>query len=107
MAVCGVCFRECDLPEGGTGACGARICKGGEVQPLYYGRLSSLALDPIEKKPLNRFHPGSLILSAGSLGCNLKCPFCQNHEIAQAEAGNRFNVPTDRVEPEKLVALAE
>ena len=107
MAVCRVCFRECDLPEGGTGACGARICKGGEVQPLYYGRLSSLALDPIEKKPLNRFHPGSLILSAGSLGCNLKCPFCQNYEIAQAEAGNRFNVPTDRVEPEKLVALAE
>ena len=107
MAVCGVCFRECDLPEGGTGACGARICKGGEVQPLYYGRLSSLALDPIEKKPLNRFHPGSMILSAGSLGCNLKCPFCQNHEIAQAEAGNRFNVPTDRVEPERLVALAE
>ncbi len=107
MAVCGVCFRECDLPEGGTGACGARICKGGEVQPLYYGRLSSLALDPIEKKPLNRFHPGSMILSAGSLGCNLKCPFCQNHEIAQAETGNRFNVPTDRVEPERLVALAE
>ena len=107
MAVCGVCFRECDLPEDGTGACGARICKGGEVQPLYYGRLSSLALDPIEKKPLNRFHPGSMILSAGSLGCNLKCPFCQNHEIAQAEGGNRFSVPTDRVEPEKLVALAE
>ena len=107
MAVCGVCFRECDLPEGGTGACGARISQGGEVQPLYYGRISSLALDPIEKKPLNRFHPGSMILSAGSLGCNLKCPFCQNHEIAQAEPGNRLNVPTDRVEPEKLVVLAE
>ena len=107
MAVCRVCFRECDLPEGGIGACGARISQGGEVQPLYYGRISSLALDPIEKKPLNRFHPGSMILSAGSLGCNLKCPFCQNHEIAQAEPGNRLNVPTDRVEPEKLVVLAE
>ena len=107
MAVCGVCFRKCELQDGGIGACLARVGRGGEVQPLYYGMLSSLALDPIEKKPLNRFHPGSMILSAGSLGCNLKCPFCQNHEIAQAEDGKHFDIPTERVEPERLVALAE
>jgi pyruvate formate lyase activating enzyme len=73
---------------------------------VYYGQLSSLSLDPIEKKPLMHFHPGSMILSAGSLGCNLHCPFCQNYEIAQAENG-RFGVRTDEAGPEKLVGLAE
>ena len=106
MAKCDVCFRECALAEGGTGACGARICRDGVVRPRYYGELSSLALDPIEKKPLARFHPGSMILSAGSLGCNLKCPFCQNHEIAQAEDGSRFSAETEAVGPEELVRLA-
>ena len=107
MAVCNVCFRKCSLAEGQTGPCGARIGRGGKVLPKYYGRLSSLALDPIEKKPLRHFHPGSRILSAGSLGCNLHCPFCQNHEIAQADESGEFIIPTDRVSPEKLVEAAE
>ena len=107
MAVCDVCFRKCDLAEGKTGACNARIGRGGTVVPLSYGRLSSLALDPIEKKPLARFHPGSRILSAGSLGCSLKCPFCQNHEIAQADDDRRFHVPTEQIMPEELVEIAE
>ena len=107
MAVCPVCFRQCRLAEGQTGPCGARIGRGGSVRPVFYGRLSSLALDPIEKKPLALFHPGSMILSAGSLGCNLHCPFCQNHEIAQAEKDGRFGVPTEQVAPEKLVETAE
>ena len=106
MATCEVCFRRCSPAEGQRGACGARISRGGSVRPVYYGQLSSLALDPIEKKPLKHFYPGSMILSAGSLGCNLHCPFCQNHEIAQTEAG-RFAVRTDEVSPEKLTELAE
>ena len=106
MAVCEVCFRRCSPAEGERGACGARISRGGSIRPVYYGKLSSLALDPIEKKPLVHFYPGSMILSAGSLGCNLHCPFCQNHEIAQAEGG-RFGVRTDEVSPEKLTELAE
>jgi len=106
MATCEVCFRRCSPAEGQRGACGARISRGGSVRPVYYGQLSSLALDPIEKKPLMHFYPGSMILSAGSLGCNLHCPFCQNHEIAQTEAG-RFAVRTDEVSPEKLTELAE
>lgn len=85
MAKCEVCFRHCDIPEGGRGFCGARICSGGIVTAANYGRLTSLALDPIEKKPLARFHPGSMILSAGSYGCNLRCPFCQNHQISWSE----------------------
>ena len=107
MATCEVCFRRCRLAEGQTGACSARICREGSVQPVFYGRLSSLALDPIEKKPLNRFYPGSTILSAGSLGCNLHCAFCQNHEIAQADGKGQFSVPTDEVSPGKLVEIAE
>ena len=106
-AVCGVCFRQCRLKEGQTGACGARACREGAVRPVFYGQLSSLALDPIEKKPLAHFYPGSLILSAGSLGCNLHCLFCQNHEIAQAGAGGRFMAETESVPPERLVELAE
>ena len=81
---CDLCFHRCALAEGQTGLCRARANRGGEIVPLNYGRLTALALDPIEKKPLRRFHPGSLILSAGSFGCNLRCPFCQNAEIAAA-----------------------
>lgn len=106
MAICEVCFRHCRLEEGQTGACSARICRDGTVRPAFYGRLSSLALDPIEKKPLHRFYPGSMILSAGSLGCNLHCRFCQNHEIAQADRDGRFSVPTDEMSPEELVQIA-
>ncbi len=68
--VCELCFHHCRLEEGRTGLCRARACRGGAVVPLNYGKLTSLALDPIEKKPLRRFRPGSLILSAGSFGCN-------------------------------------
>ena len=106
MARCEVCFRHCELKEGQIGPCGARKASGGEVVPVFYGRVSALALDPIEKKPLARFHPGSCILSAGGLGCNLRCPFCQNHEIAQAEGKQGFSVPTEERSPEELAALA-
>lgn len=106
MTCCNVCFRHCELREGQTGTCGARTASGGGTVPVYYGRVSSLALDPIEKKPLARFHPGSLILSAGGLGCNLRCPFCQNHEIAQAEGERGFSIQTREVSPEQLAELA-
>ncbi len=85
MARCEVCFRHCEIPEGGTGFCGARTAKEGKTVPKFYGRISALALDPIEKKPLNHFHPGSQILSVGSCGCNLRCPFCQNSGISWSE----------------------
>ena len=107
MAECKVCFRQCDLKDGQTGPCGARSGKNGTVAPLWYGQISALALDPIEKKPLHRFYPGRRILSAGGFGCNLHCPFCQNHEIAQAEAGYTFSASARTMSPETLAALAE
>ena len=107
MARCDVCFRHCELKEGQTGSCGARANTGGTVRPLYYGMASALALDPIEKKPLARFCPGSRILSVGSLGCNLHCPFCQNHEIAQAAGDGGFAAAAEALPPEELTGLAE
>ena len=103
-ATCELCFHHCDLAEGQTGFCRARICRGGAVVPLNYGKLTSLALDPIEKKPLRRFRPRSLILSVGSFGCNLRCPFCQNHEISMAGDGT---IHTVDVPPEQLADKAE
>lgn len=83
--VCQVCMHHCSLSPGQTGLCGARKNENERIVCANYGRITSIALDPIEKKPLRKFHPGSLILSVGSYGCNLKCPFCQNHEISMAE----------------------
>ena len=106
MARCDVCFRHCELRDGQTGPCGARAAEGGEVRPVYYGKVSALALDPIEKKPLAMFHPGSRILSVGMLGCNLHCPFCQNHEIAQREGGE-FPADTRELSPAVLAEMAD
>lgn len=80
---CDVCHRKCALKEGQAGACLARKNDDGVIKSLNYGIITGMALDPIEKKPLKNFFPGSHILSVGSFGCNLKCGFCQNHEISQ------------------------
>ena len=106
MAKCDVCFRHCVIAEGKLGFCGARTCENGKVVQANYGRITSLALDPIEKKPLNRFYPGSLILSAGSYGCNLRCPFCQNYEISWSEEARKFAKTADVCTPEDLARAA-
>lgn len=101
---CLLCPRRCQLSEGQVGFCGARQLEDGVVQPLNYGKITSLALDPIEKKPLAYYHPGSMILSVGSFGCNMACPFCQNHHIAQRR---REEVPVRVIRPEELIAFAK
>ncbi len=103
-AVCDVCSHKCRIEEGHTGICRARTCRDGKIAALNYGMLTSIALDPIEKKPLQRFCPGSMILSVGSFGCNLRCPFCQNHEIAAADAET---AETRYVSPGELSDMAE
>ena len=106
MAVCKVCFRHCNIGEGALGFCGARICREGEVTADNYGRITSLALDPIENKPLNRFHPGSLVVSVGSYGCNLRCPFCQNSEISWSDEALRLRDKAEYLAPEDLADIA-
>lgn len=101
--ICELCFHHCDLSEGQTGFCRARACRNGAIVPLNYGKVTSLTLDPIEKKPLRRFRPGSMILSVGSFGCNLRCPFCQNHEISMCGDGE---LETIELPPEALAGKA-
>ena len=105
--ICGVCPHRCVLAEGRTGLCRARGMRGGEIVPLNYGIVSSLALDPIEKKPLARYYPGSRILSAGSFGCNLRCPFCQNWEISASDGEEFLRDGNSYLAPERLAGLAE
>ena len=107
MPKCDVCFRHCEITEGALGFCGARTCKDGLVTAANYGKITSLALDPIEKKPLARFCPGSMILSVGSYGCNLRCPFCQNHEISWSDEAFRFADTAEVLSPEELAQTAE
>ena len=107
MARCSVCFRHCEIKEGERGFCGVRTCEDGVVCPANYGRITSLALDPIEKKPLRRFRPGSKILSAGSYGCNLRCPFCQNYEISWSDQAAEFEKTAEYISPEELADTAE
>ena len=107
MQRCDVCFRHCAVPEGGKGFCGARSCSGGKIRPENYGRITGIALDPIEKKPLHRFLPGSMILSVGSYGCTLRCPFCQNHHISWSAEALALADSAPYIPPEELVRLAE
>ena len=106
MARCDVCFRGCEIAEGRQGVCGARECVQGAVVDANYGRITALALDPIEKKPLRRFHPGGMILSEGSYGCNLRCPFCQNHDISWSAEAFAGAERCETVTPEALVDAA-
>lgn len=94
-AVCSACPRRCRLADGAVGFCRARRAEGGRVVAANYGKVTSIALDPIEKKPIAFFHPGENVLSVGSFGCNLRCPFCQNDSISQhGEDGVQFQVAT-------------
>lgn len=100
---CKICPHHCSLSEGQIGLCRARINRNGKITCENYGKLTALALDPVEKKPLRHFFPGNNILSAGSYGCNLRCLFCQNSEISMASGGR---ISTDEITPEKLVQYA-
>lgn len=106
MPTCDVCFRQCKIEEGQTGFCGARTCRSGQLVSANYGRLTSVALDPIEKKPLKMFHPGSMILSLGSYGCNLRCPFCQNSSISWSQKAFEYKDKADFYEPQEIVETA-
>ncbi|MDR2771006.1 MAG: AmmeMemoRadiSam system radical SAM enzyme [Clostridiales Family XIII bacterium] len=99
-ARCALCPHRCRIGEGKTGLCGARRNIGGVLIAESYGQVSSLALDPIEKKPLYHFHPGRRILSMGGYGCNMNCSFCQNSAVSKAKPETEF------VSPERLVEIA-
>ncbi len=99
---CLLCPHTCVIREGKSGICGARKNSGGTLVTEIYGRLTAVAMDPIEKKPLYHFHPGTRILSIGTRGCNMKCPYCQNWHISQD-----LSARTDYYSPDDIIAMAE
>ena len=101
---CTICPRRCVIRPGERGFCGTRENREGKLFSLIYGELTALAVDPIEKKPLFHFYPGSLAFSISSLGCSFRCPWCQNWELSQARPGE---VPTRYVEAEEVVSMAK
>ncbi len=102
--VCTACPRRCALSEGQHGFCYVRKNEGGRLVSLAYGRPSAVAVDPIEKKPLFHFLPGTTVLSIGTAGCNLGCRFCQNWDLSRAKAGQRESMD---LPPGKVARLAE
>ena len=100
---CDVCPRYCKLQDGQQGLCFVRARQGGEIVLTTYGRSSGFCIDPIEKKPLNHFLPGTPVLSFGTAGCNLTCKFCQNWDISKAREIDRLN---DWASPEMIADAA-
>jgi len=101
---CDVCPRACKLREGQRGVCFVRAREGDEVVLTTYGRSSGFCVDPIEKKPLNHFLPGSSVLSFGTAGCNLACRFCQNWDISKSK---EIDTLADAASPETIARAAE
>ncbi len=101
---CDLCPRFCKLREGQRGLCYVRAREGDRIVLTTYGRSSGFAIDPIEKKPLNHFLPGTPVLSFGTAGCNLACRYCQNWDISKAK---EFDVLADEASPERIAQVAD
>ena len=104
MVECLLCPHHCHIADGKTGVCRSRRNRNGVLYSEVYGKPCALAIDPVEKKPLYHFHPGTTCLSVACTGCNFRCLNCQNHDISQASPDQ---VPHYRLSPEQLVALCE
>ncbi len=101
---CDLCPRFCKLHEGQRGFCFVRACVEGQIVLTTYGRSSGFCIDPIEKKPLNHFLPGSAVLSFGTAGCNLGCKFCQNWDITKSR---QFDILAEQATPETIASAAQ
>ncbi len=101
---CDVCPRECKLHEGQRGLCFVRGCLDGQIVLTTYGRSSGFVIDPIEKKPLNHFLPGTPVFSFGTAGCNLACKFCQNWDMSKSR---EMDTLADQASPEAIARVAE
>ncbi len=101
---CDLCPRFCRLREGQRGMCFVRSCAGRRIVLTTYGRSSGFCVDPIEKKPLSHFLPGTAVLSFGTAGCNLACKFCQNWDISKSR---QTDILADAALPETVARAAE
>jgi pyruvate formate lyase activating enzyme len=103
---CFLCMHHCSIADGKRGICGVRENRGGTLYSLVYGKMVSMNIDPIEKKPLYHFLPGSKSFSIATVGCNFKCLHCQNYDISQYSK-RASEIPGEVVAPEEVVAAAE
>ena len=104
---CNLCNFRCIIPEGKAGNCKVRVNKEGKLYTLLKSYVSSYALDPIEKKPVFHYYPGSGVLSFGTWGCNFRCRGCQNYEISRIKEPNfDFSLISSEIPPEETVNLA-
>ncbi|MBK8985681.1 MAG: AmmeMemoRadiSam system radical SAM enzyme [Chloroflexi bacterium] len=101
---CDVCPRECKLHNGQRGLCFVRLAQDDQIVLTTYGRSSGFCIDPIEKKPLNHFCPGTAVLSFGTAGCNLACKFCQNWDISKSR---EFDTLADQAAPQTIARAAQ
>lgn len=100
-SICKLCPNKCIIKEGEMGICGTRKQIDGKLYATNYGKVLGIQIDPIEKKPIYNWHPGTEILSIGGSGCNLRCPYCQNHELVAGHSGGIS------MTPEAVVAQAK
>ena len=103
--LCLVCSHKCIISPGQTGLCNVRMNKDGILYTLNYAKLAAINSDPIEKKPLYHFLPGSLSLSMAAMGCNFRCSFCQNHSLSQVK--NPEDITGDEVTPRQIIETAK
>lgn len=106
-ARCNICQRRCNIAEGRAGYCRTKVNRGGTIYTTIYGVISSANADPIEKKPVFHYKPGSIVYSVGSFGCNFRCLFCQNWQIAYADAVTSAGPCETHVPPQRLVQMAK
>lgn len=105
---CLTCERRCKIENGKTGFCNTRINKEGEIFTIVYGLIPALSFNPIEKKPLYHFYPGSIAITVGTYGCNFSCFWCQNHHLSKTNPlkASQFASSEELISPEKLIEIA-
>jgi len=105
--LCRLCRHNCMIADGNHGICNVRVNEGGTLYSIFYGKPIAMSVDPIEKKPLFHYYPGSKAFSIATLGCNFQCPFCQNWDISQFGRAETGREPSKDVPPEAIVAQAK
>lgn len=104
--ICELCLHQCRIKPGRRGICGVRMNAGGTLYTLVYDRVAAIQVDPIEKKPFFHFQPGSTSLSLATVGCNLRCFYCQNHHLSQLPKAPHGRIIGDSLKPQEIIRVA-